>query len=120
MNNSLLLGIWRYLVPIPRPVWQSQVRADADLGFMSDAHHRVRNFVVEELPRVGESLSPEHIAQSLDLPLAQTIHILDDLERHMAFLFRNDGRAVTWAYPVTAEPTPHRVTFGTGEQIYAA
>lgn len=120
MDNRLLLGIWRYLVLIPRPVWQSQVRGNADLGFMSEAHHRVRNFVVEELPRAGKPLAPEEIARALNLPLDRTIHILDDLEQHMAFLFRNDGRAVTWAYPVTAEPTPHHVIFGTGEEIYAA
>jgi hypothetical protein len=120
MNDSLLLGVWRYLVPIPRPIWQSQVHADADLGFMSEAHHRVRNFVVEELPRAGRPLSPERIAQALNLPLGRAIDILDDLEQHMTFLFRNDGRAVTWAYPVTAEPTPHHVTFSTGERIYAA
>lgn len=24
-EDALLLGMWRYLLPIPRPVWQSQV-----------------------------------------------------------------------------------------------
>jgi amino-acid N-acetyltransferase len=27
---------------------------------------------------------------------------------------------VVWAYPVTAEPTPHKVTFSTGERLYGA
>ncbi|MBN1937130.1 MAG: hypothetical protein JW934_20900 [Anaerolineae bacterium] len=120
MKDKLLLGIWRYLVPIPRPIWQSQVGGGFDLGFMSEAHHRVRNFVVTELPRTGQPLSPEAIAGALNLPLDRVIDILDELERGMTFLFRSDGRSVTWAYPVTVEPTPHRVTFSTGEQVYAA
>lgn len=120
MKDNLLLGVWRYLVPIPRPIWQSQISGRSDLDFMSEAHHRVRNWVVTELPRAGQPLSPEAIAGALSLPFDRVIDILDELERRMTFLFRSDGRSVTWAYPVTVEPTPHRVTFSTGEQIYAA
>jgi hypothetical protein len=119
-DDSLLLGVWRYLVPIPRLVWQSQVRGDADLGFMSEEHHLVRDFVVLEIPRIGEPLTPEFIAQELDLSHLQMVSILDDLEAHMTFLFRNEQGAVTWAYPVTVDETPHRVTFSSGEQINAA
>ncbi len=46
--------------------------------------------------------------------------ILDELERNKTYLFRDAQGAVLWAYPVTAEPTPHPVTFSTGERIYAA
>ncbi len=119
-KDSLLLGVWRYLVPIPRPIWQSQVRGDAELGFMSKEHHLVRDFVVREIPRVGEPLTPEFIAQELSLSRPQVVSILDDLEAHMTFLFRNEQGAVTWAYPVTVDRTPHRVTFSSGEQMYAA
>jgi hypothetical protein len=120
LRDSLLLGVWRYLVPIPRPVWQSQVRGDSDLGFMTEAHHQVRDFVVLELPRAGEPLSLEFIARELDLPPSQVAGILDDLERHMTFLFRNEQGAVAWAYPVTVDRTPHHITFSSGEQVYAA
>ncbi len=120
MDNKLLMGVWRYLVPIPRPVWQSQVHGDADLGFMSEAHHAVRDFAVLEIPRVGKPLTPEFIAQELNLSQPQVVSILDDLEAHMTFLFRNEQGAVTWAYPVTVDQTPHRVTFSSGEQAHAA
>lgn len=50
MDDRLLLGLWRCTLPIPRAMWQEQVRGDADLGFMSVDHHRVRNYVVRELP----------------------------------------------------------------------
>ena len=120
LDDSLLLGVWRYLLPVPRPIWQSQVRGDAELDFMSGEHHNVRDFVVLELPRVGKPLTPEFIAQELNLSLPRVAGILDDLEEHMTFLFRNEQGAVAWAYPVTADRTPHHVTFSTGEQIYAA
>jgi hypothetical protein len=87
---------------------------------MSPEHHAVRNFAVTELPRAGQPLAPETIARRLDLPLEQVNAILADLEKHMTFLFRNEQGAVAWAYPVTVEPTPHRVTFSSGEKLYAA
>jgi hypothetical protein len=87
---------------------------------MSPEHHLVRDFAVRELPRLGRPIPPEFIGQNLNLPLPRVKTILEDLERHMTFLFRNEDGAVTWAYPVTVERTPHRVNLSTGEQVYAA
>jgi hypothetical protein len=87
---------------------------------MSDEHHLVREFAVRELPQVGEPLSPEFIAEEVDLPVARAKSILDDLDKHMSFVCRNAEGAVVWAYPVTAERTPHHVTFSTGEQVHSA
>jgi hypothetical protein len=125
MDNNLLLGLWRCLVPIPGRVWQGQVSKEeqdtmARIGFMSQDHHLVRDFVVRELPRVGEPLFPEFIADGVDLPLARVVALLDELEKNLTFLFRNEKGAVAWGYPVTVDPTPHHVTFSTGEQVYAA
>ena len=94
MRESLLLGVGRHLLPIPRPIWQRQVARSgrdnrASLGFMSDDHHRVRDFAVVELPRAGAPLPPELFAERLELPLARVKAILDELEKHMTFLFRN-------------------------------
>ena len=123
--NTVLQGIGKILLPIPAFLWQRRVRhgsqqTGAHLAFMSDDHHRVRDFVVLELPRLQQPISPARIAQALDLPLAQVQVILEDLERHLTFLFRDEAGDVAWAYPVTAVPTPHRVLFSSGEQIYAA
>ena len=125
MSNNPLLGIWRVMVGLPEPLWKREVARQArdaveSLGFMSEDHHRVRDFVVRELPRAGRPLSPDDISQALDLPLARTRAILDELEKNMTFLYRGDGESVTWAYPVTVDRTPHHVTFSSGEQVYAA
>jgi hypothetical protein len=125
MNKSLLLGISRFLLRIPRPIWQQEVARSArasqkSLIFMKAEHHRVRDFVVREMPRLAQPTPPETIAQSLNMELERVVSIVDELEKNMSFLFRDEQGAVTWAYPVTAEPTPHRITFSSGEQIYAA
>jgi hypothetical protein len=87
---------------------------------MTDDHHRVRDFVVRELPSFRTPLSPDLIAERLVLPRQQVKLILDELEEQLTFLFRNDRGAVVWAYPVTVDCTPHRVTFSTGEHVNAA
>jgi hypothetical protein len=125
MQDSVFLGVRRRMVPVPRPVWRHHVsqeghHAEQALAFMTEDHHRVRYFVVSELPRVSVPLSPEYIAGQLDLPLAHVKAILDDLERNMTFLYRPDGENVVWAYPVTVAETPHKVSFSTGEEVYAA
>src|SRR5512139_2655466 len=120
MDERVLLGRGHAMLPIPHQLWQRHVQGDGRLDFMSEEHHRVRNYAVRELPRTAAPLAPELIAQALDLPLMRVVEILTDLEQHMTFLFRNHQGAVVWAYPVTAEHTPHQVTFDCGEQIYAA
>ena len=125
MNKKLLLGFAHHMLPVPRWVWQGQVsqeakRSDASLDFVTLEHHLIRNFVVRELPRFGKPLPPGFIAQSLNLPIAQVNAILDELEKHMTFLFRNEQGAVAWAYPVTVDVTPHHLTFSTGEHVYSA
>ena len=120
MKDSLLLGMWRCTLPVPRAVWRKMVSGDVSLDFMSEDHHQVRDFVVLEIPKVGGPLSPEYISQALGLPQTKVAEILDELEHNMTFLFRDEQGAVEWAYPVTAARTPHRVTFGSGKQINAA
>ena len=124
LTDRLLLGTGRYLVPIPRVVWQPLMKAGGRktrtrLSFMSEDHHRVRDFAVLELPRTGAPLSPATIAESLDLSLSGVRSILDELEQHLTFLFRSGGEEVTWAYPVTVDETPHHARFSSGEEAYS-
>jgi len=125
MSDALLRGFSRFMVPIPRMLWRMQVskrgeKIGAGLGFMSEEHHRVRNFVVRELPGAGEPLSPGFIAERLELTIDRVVAILDELEKRMTFLFRDGRGSVAWAYPVTVDTTPHHVAFGGGEQVFSA
>lgn len=124
MSDQLLLGVGRRLLPIPRMVWQPLMKAGgrkaaSSLAFMSEDHHRVRDFAVLELARTGAPLAPETIAAALDLALPRVRAILDELEEHLTFVFRSRGDEVTWAYPVTVDETPHHVRFSSGEEAYS-
>ena len=125
MSNSLLIRRKRRTSRIPPVIWKHNVRSEAKragtrLEFMGSAHHRVRTFVVTELPRAQRSLSPETIAVGVGLETERVLEILDELETQLTFLYRRDGRNVDWAYPVTVEETPHRVTLDSGERFFGA
>ena len=94
---------------------------DDPLQFMTPAHHDVRNYVVTDLPRNGgKPLSIEHIARALSLKPDLVARLVQDLEKHLFFLVRNASGAVSWAFPVTCDRTPHRLRFSTGERIFGA
>jgi hypothetical protein len=125
MKNNVLLGIWRYLLPVPEGIWQRQAQQSAlhnqqELGFLSADHQHVRSYAVRELSRLGQPLPPERIARDLGLPIEKVNSILDDLESRLSFLYRNGTESVVWAYPVTVDQTPHRATMSSGESINAA
>lgn len=125
MSNRLMSGFWRFMLSVPPFLWEKEIskskkRMKAGLAFMSREHRLVHHHVVRELPHAGEPLAPDMIAESLKLSAEQVNVILNELEEHKTFLFRNSKGAVVWAYPVTVEETPHHITFSTGEQLYAA
>ena len=125
MNETVLLGRGQEIIPLPRAVWEQHLAGAPEhgrsrLAFMTGDHHRVRYFVVRELPRVGAALSPAFIAGALDLPQEQVRQILIDLEQNLFFLWRDEAGSVAWAYPVTVERTPHRIHFSSGERLYGA
>ncbi len=125
MSNKLMSGLWRYMISVPPALWQRRImaqklKAEANKAFMSPEHRLVHHHVVRELPRRGRPLPPKQVADDLGLAQERVGSILDDLEKHLTFLFRNPAGEVHWAYPVTVEPTPHQVTFSSGERLYAA
>ena len=125
MSETVLLGRGRQVVELPRQTWEEHLaealqHGQARLRFMTEAHHQVRTFVVRELPRRGKPIEPGVISSALRIPVARVEGLLDELESNLFFLVRNGQGAVSWAYPVTVEPTPHRLTFNTGERLYGA
>jgi hypothetical protein len=125
MSGTVLIGQGHEITGISQKDWERglsevQHHLKGRLDFMTGEHHLVRNFVVRKLPEVGSPLSPVFIAQNLNLPVSRVKVILEELEKHLTFLFRNEQGAVIWAYPVTVDNTPHHVSFNTGEHIYAA
>ncbi|MFC1889647.1 hypothetical protein ACFL4G_07820 [Thermodesulfobacteriota bacterium] len=125
MQNKLMLGLWQYIIDVPPFLWQKQIqrgkrRFEKENGSLTDEQRRVHHFAVEELPRAGKPLPPESISEGLGIPVDRVISTLEDLEKRMTFLYRNENGAVLWAYPVTVERTPHKIHFSTGERLFAA
>lgn len=123
--RRVLLGHNYRLLPIPWYVFTRLLKRGAGktktiLGGLNDHQRLVHHFVVKNLPGCAKPMPPEYIAESLEMDQAAVIEILDELERRLIFLFRPGGRDVVWAYPVTAEPTPHKLSFSSGEKIWAA
>lgn len=124
-NDEILVGRGGQILvqpfdPLRRQLESMEHTRSPRLAFMTEEHHRVRDFAVSELPRLGRALPPEHIAEGTRLPLDRVEAILNDLETHLFFLVRDQDRRVSWAFPVTSEATPHRLELETGETIYAA
>ncbi len=124
MANSLLVRMGHFGV-LPGPLWQWIISREAQrsgtgIAWLTPDHHRVRDYAVTEIIRTGEPLSPDRIAAGTGVAADRVGPLLDELERGKVFLFRTNGVDVDWAYPVTAEPTRHTVTFDSGETRYAA
>jgi len=125
MKDVILIGRQERILEVPAEHLRKHLAGtqnpSARLSFMTSEHHLVRNFVVRELPRnQGNPLTPEDISRRLQLSLPRVITILDDLEKHLFFLVRNEIGEVSWAFPVTAEMTLHRLSYSSGERGYAA
>jgi len=123
--HRVLLGFKRNMVPIPWFLFTRILRREASktkrvLGGLDNEHRRVHHFVVKKLPSLARPMAPDFIAERLELDEVRVIKILDELERRLIFLFRPGGRDVVWAYPITAEPTPHRLALSSGERFWAA
>lgn len=125
MRNRLMLGLWRYIINVPPFLWEKQIasgkrKLEQEHGSLSEECRKIHHYVVRELPINGMPLSPNSIADSLGLSVDRVVAALDHLEKRMTFLYRNQDGDVLWAYPVTVDKTPHRITFDTGENLYAA
>lgn len=125
MKNRLMLGLGRYIINMPQFLWEKQIASgkrkfEKEHGSLSEEYRMIHHFVVRELPVNGKPLSPELISDRLGFSVERVIAALDHLEKRMTFLYRNKKGDVLWAYPITVEKTPHRITFNTGEKLYAA
>lgn len=121
----MLYGRGREILRASTREWEEGLAASPEemrevLTFMSDDHHHVRNFVVEQMVRTATALSAQTISQALDLPESRVGTILEELERHLFFLVRDADGLVTWAFPVTVDRTPHHLSFSSGERLWAA
>ncbi len=124
-EESILLGRSNQIMEFPQAAWKAELshvpqHSQSRLSFMAPAHHQVRYFVVKELANRQQPIEAASISEQVNIPLEQVSSILDELEQKLFFLVRNERGAVAWAFPVTVEPTPHKLYFASGERLYGA
>jgi len=126
VETTVLIGCGGKIIKEPESTWEKELAKApkffaSRLAFMTPDHHKVRNFVVSELPRnAGKPLPIAALSQQLGMRPDKLDRILGDLEKNLFFLVRDDSGAVLWAFPVTAAKTPHVVRFNSGESSFAA
>ncbi len=122
--EKVLLGVGRRMVPVPEALFKPMVERDAKKlakrPVLETDERRVQHFAVREIAHRSEPIAPEVFARELKLPLDEVHRILDELERRMTYLCRRGGEVVNWAYPVTADETPHQVRIDGGAAFSAA
>ena len=125
MEEIILLGRDREILEFPQATWKQDLakipqHSQARLNFMTDTHHQIRYFVVKEMAIRQKPIEPELISDKLRIPLKRVNFILEELERKLFFLVRNEQGAIAWAYPITVETTPHKLSFASGKRLYGA
>jgi hypothetical protein len=125
MGEKILLGKEQQILEIPEATWKQHLtqisqHSQSRLDFMTNAHHQIRYFVVKEMVNTQKPIEPEYISEKLNMSLERVKLILDELERKLFFLVRNEQGAVAWAFPITVETTPHKLIFTSGERLYGA
>ncbi len=124
--SHVLIGHGRDFERIDEEGWKQAVAGaiahmPKRLAFMTPAHHRVRNAAVRGLPaNAGQPLSMQQVAAAAGVAEETTRKIAAELERNLFFVVRKDDDHISWAFPVTADRTPHEVILGTGERICGA
>ncbi len=126
MEDKVLIGKAREINAIPVEEWKGHfagidgIMAER-LSFTTPDHHLLRYAAVRELPgNKGLPLSPHTLAEVTGLCLPRVQTLLGELEKKLFFLVRNDDGHVNWAFPVTTDRTPHRLSFSTGERLFGA
>jgi len=124
LKNTVLLGRGKSIREVPADDWlraHEQIDMTERLSFMTSEHHRVRNTAVRNLPlNGGKPLALADLVDKTGLERSRVETILEELERKLFFLVRNDAGEVSWAYPLTTDRTPHRLHFSTGERLFGA
>ena len=125
-GDELLVGRGAGLERVPAAAWRRQLSGVREatahrFAFMTGDHRKVRHAAVRLLPQNhGRPLSVGQLSRATALPEARVDGLLDDLQRHLFFVVRNPEGDVSWAFPVTTDATPHRLTFDTGERLWGA
>ena len=125
LKNKLYMGFCGFMMRIP-PLLSDKVAkkgesgAKANADCLSKEERRVHHFIVMEMAVVKDPITTELIASELGMPKDQVHQIINKLENLKTFIYRDDGKGINWAYPLSLENTGFRMMASSGEQFFAA
>ena len=125
IQGSVLFGFRKTMVPVPALIVNREMdkmvrRIKMKVSGFTAEKRKVHHFIVRELPGRGGPISINDVAHELGMPLRRVEVLIDELENDKTFLYRRNSTGINWAYPVTVEATPHKISFSTGECVNAA
>ena len=96
LKRKALIGIWRFMIPLPQAMIKKVIRKMADAicrktADVSEEERKVHRFVVMAMTETNEPVASEYIAEMLDMPLDRVRDIVDKLEEMKVFFYRVDA-----------------------------
>jgi len=125
LKHKLYMGYCGFMMRIPPLLSDKGARkgekgAKANADSLSKEERRVHHFIVMKMAVVKDSITAELIANELRIPKDRVYEIINKLENLKTFIYRDDGKGINWAYPLSLENTGFRMTASSGEQFFAA
>jgi hypothetical protein len=124
-KHKLFMGFHGLMVRIPpllseKGAQRGEKGARANAERLTDEERRVHHHIVVKMVDAKEPLTAEMIAGELGMDKDRVQAIIDKLENLKTFIYRSDGKAIDWAYPLSLEDTGFRMSAASGEQFFAA
>ena len=125
LKHKLYMGLRGFMMRIPpllsnKGAKKGENSAKANADCLSREERSVHHFIVMKMAVVKDPITTELIASEIGMPKDQVNQIIDKLENLKTFIYRDDGKAINWAYPLSLEDTGFRMTASSGEQFFAA
>jgi len=125
LKHKLYMGYCGFMMRIPPLLSDKGARkgekgAKANADSLSKEERRAHHFIVMKMAVVKDSITAELIANELRIPKDRVHEIINKLGNLKTFIYRDDGKGINWAYPLSLENTGFRMTASSGEQFFAA
>ena len=125
LKHKLYMGFRGFMMRVPpllsdKGAKKGEKGAKANADCLSRDERSVHHFIVMKMAVVKDPITTELIAGEIGMPKDQVNQIIDKLENLKTFIYRDDGKAINWAYPLSLEDTGFRMTASSGEQFFAA
>lgn len=125
LKHKLYVGFRGFMMRIPprfaaTGLKKGEKATKANADRLTKEERRVHHFIVMKMAVVKDPITAEVIANELRMPNDQVHEIINKLENLKTFIYRDDGKGINWAYPLSLENTGFRMTASSGEQFFAA